>query len=901
MVFEDYDGAHWRGGALTPSPACLYITESSICLDSSEKLVYPFKDITSITKDTTVPLISNGILKFQTRQGKSFMFLLYKGANKAHDTLESVWTANLNHWQNQLASASESSNSFAKPSVASSSSSAPASPDPKAILASKNTALLKRANAIQAFSSKFLVPEEPVSEYIVSLVGLPGHSPMLVGSLTLTSSFVCWTNNTIGSSRMQLVISAASILQLSVQELVFGLGPKSHVVIETEEGNRFTFMSAHPNQLWEEVSKMRERHQAYIARMKDKFPATYSTLPRNGYQENIERESNADHQDVQLRLQTHWEGYFKIYGRGPSMIVATEQIHNLLKLGIPDIYRHEVWPLMCGATHKLNANAGQYQEYLSQESVRTSQASQDIDKDLHRSMPAHPYYSNQPKNLEPLRNVLLAYAARNPAVGYCQGMNIVAAMLLLYLSEEVAFWVLTSIIEEIAPDYYNKQLFGSQVDQKVFNRLVKSKYPDLYTHLKDIGMPLHLLTLPWFMTFLIDCVPWDASLIVLDNLLRNGTAVLFQVALSILTITYNDIMAEKSENEQIPLLIRSHPFDSYELINMAFTKFGYIDVESIRRMRREGKAARLNDMQEAAHKQALGKVKRKFKTSWKEDQIDEVNRHYLSQGRGEMLSLNAFKQILLIYLTHIERNVIKLTKSDSTSTLGSSASSVPTSPTPGLTPTVTPSILTDVPLPLTTSPHNPVEAANLTTNPHSLLPIESPIPIVPTSPAGVSAPAALSPAFEEEVIQTIWNHQRGNQHGVDLLGLVTILDILLNQTPAQIFTWLEGILYPTDKYSQLDRTQFERLLLALYILNYAGEAPITSNIARIQTFIPLVYEQMGGNAITLTFEQLQDLVVNCELLEGFWSRLYYIDLGSSNSSLPMPSSPFEEGDLMSFH
>jgi len=843
------------------------------------------------------------------------MFLLYKGANKAHDTLESVWTANLNHWQSQLANASESSNTFAKPSAASSSSPSPASPsspDPKAVLSSKNTALLKRANAMQAFSSKFLVPEEPVSDYTVSLVGLSGHSPMLVGSLTLTSSFVCWTNNTVGSTRMQLVISAASILKLSVTELVFGVGPKSYVVIETEEGNRFTFMSLHPNQLYEEISKMRERHQAYIARMREKSPSLSSTLLRNGYQENIEREANADHQESQLRLQGHWEGYFKTYGRGPSMIIVTEELNQLLKLGIPDIYRHEVWPLICGATHKLNANAGQYQEYLSQEAIRTSQAAQDIEKDLHRSMPSHPYYSNQPKNLEPLRNVLLAYAARNPAVGYCQGMNIVAAMLLLYLSEEVAFWVLSCIIEEIAPDYYNKQLFGSQVDQKVFNRLVKRKYPDLYAHLKTIGMPLHLLTLPWFMTFLIDCIPWDASLVVLDNMLRNGTAILFQVALSILTITYNDIMAEKSENEQIPLLIRAHPFDSHELMNLAFSKFGYIDTESIRRMRREGKAARLNDMQETAHKQALGKVKRKFKATWKEEEIEELNRHYLSQGRGEMLSLVAFKQILLTYCPHIEKNVVKLERSDSRSSLYSA----PSSSTPGLTPmtptTSTITATTEVVSHPSQAPQSielhPAPSAPLAEN-CLVTPVEAPIPVIVVPPPPPSESSSLSTlvhpalnsAFADEIIQIIWNHHRGNQHGVDLLGLISVLDPVLNQTPAQLFTWLQHILYPSDKYTHLDRVEFERLLLALYVLNYMGEAPISSNIARIKTFIPLVYEQMGGNATTLTFEQIQEIVINCELLEGFWSRLYYVDLGSSNASTPAPSAPFEEDDLISFH
>jgi hypothetical protein len=41
-----------------------------------------------------------------------------------------------------------------------------------------------------------------------------------------------------------------------------------------------------------------------------------------------------------------------------------------------------------------------------------------------------------------LRRVLSAYVKRNPTVGYCQGLNFIAAVLLTKLREEEAFWVL---------------------------------------------------------------------------------------------------------------------------------------------------------------------------------------------------------------------------------------------------------------------------------------------------------------------------------------------------------------------------------------------------------------------------------------------------------------------------
>lgn len=48
-----------------------------------------------------------------------------------------------------------------------------------------------------------------------------------------------------------------------------------------------------------------------------------------------------------------------------------------------------------------------------------------------------------------------------------QGMNFLAAFLLLWTPEEQAFWLLCFIVEDVLPDHFGRNMIGSLIDQKV--------------------------------------------------------------------------------------------------------------------------------------------------------------------------------------------------------------------------------------------------------------------------------------------------------------------------------------------------------------------------------------------------------------------------------------------------
>ena len=122
-----------------------------------------------------------------------------------------------------------------------------------------------------------------------------------------------------------------------------------------------------------------------------------------------------------------------------------------------------------------------YPSFVSQGSNLQNNASVSIDQDFSRAGCAEAL-------LEPLRRVLLAFAVKNPEVGYCQSMDLIVAVLLECCDEENTFWILCHLVEDVLPENYTRSLVGVRVETMVLECLSASCLPTLHQHLLQYGV-----------------------------------------------------------------------------------------------------------------------------------------------------------------------------------------------------------------------------------------------------------------------------------------------------------------------------------------------------------------------------------------------------------------------------
>jgi hypothetical protein len=115
-----------------------------------------------------------------------------------------------------------------------------------------------------------------------------------------------------------------------------------------------------------------------------------------------------------------------------STLVRQPTFHKLIRVGLPNRLRGEIWELTSGSMFLRVRSPKLYEETLVKFDGQESLAIDEIEKDLNRSLPEYPGFQSD-EGIGRLRRVLTAYSWTNAEVGYCQAMNIVVAALLMFV------------------------------------------------------------------------------------------------------------------------------------------------------------------------------------------------------------------------------------------------------------------------------------------------------------------------------------------------------------------------------------------------------------------------------------------------------------------------------------
>ncbi|XP_069688332.1 USP6 N-terminal-like protein isoform X5 [Periplaneta americana] len=264
----------------------------------------------------------------------------------------------------------------------------------------------------------------------------------------------------------------------------------------------------------------------------------YHATDRYGFIHDKRLPQKADPHELRLR-QVEMERvkkWLKMLKNWETMSTS-EKLRRRIYKGIPNSLRGQVWSQLLNLETVRVEQQGKYEE-MRQLAWRWSPDIRQIDLDVNRTYRDHIMFRERyGLKQQALFNVLGAYSVYNLDIGYCQGMSQIAALLLMYLNEEDAFWALSVLVSDKKYSMHGffipgfpKLLRYQEHHDKIMNKFL----PKLKKHLDRNGVDTGIYTLKWFFQCFLDRIPFTLTLRVWDVYLLEGERVLTGMAYNLL-------------------------------------------------------------------------------------------------------------------------------------------------------------------------------------------------------------------------------------------------------------------------------------------------------------------------------------------------------------------------------
>ncbi|XP_054724277.1 USP6 N-terminal-like protein [Uloborus diversus] len=241
-----------------------------------------------------------------------------------------------------------------------------------------------------------------------------------------------------------------------------------------------------------------------------------------------------------LKMMKKWDKYC-------DSVKLRERVYK----GIPNSVRGEVWCRLLGVPQIKMEQEGKYEEMVQQARIHSKDIKQ-IDLDVNRTFRNNIMFRERygPKQ-QSLFQVLTAYSVYNAEVGYCQGMNQIAGLLLMFMNDEDSFWALSVLMSDqkhamhgfFIPGFPKLKRFQEHHDQ-----LLTKYLPKLKKHMDKFGIHSSLYTLKWFFQCFLDRVPFTLTLRLWDAYILDGEVILTAMSFTLMKLHQKTLLKMEMED-----------------------------------------------------------------------------------------------------------------------------------------------------------------------------------------------------------------------------------------------------------------------------------------------------------------------------------------------------------------
>jgi hypothetical protein len=327
----------------------------------------------------------------------------------------------------------------------------------------------------------------------------------------------------------------------------------------------------------------------------------------------------------------------------------SQKVKRFVRKGIPPDWRGDAWFYYAGGPSMLSKHYGVYDDLLKKAAAGGVSETDDeiIERDLNRTFPDNILFRPDPPEATPgsphdsripeaetpilqsLRRVLQAFSIYNPKIGYCQSLNFLAGLLLLFMNEEKSFWMLNIITRVYLPGTHEVNLEGANVDLGVLMLSIRETMPSVWAKIggeldgstfdPKVSMrlpPITLCTTAWFMSCFIGTLPIETTLRVWDSFFYEGSKTLFRIALTIFKLGEQEIknVSDPMEIFQVVQTIPRRLVDANLVLDTCFKRrggFSSLSQEKIEQRRQERRQGYAEERQRANGEIPTEPVRRK--------------------------------------------------------------------------------------------------------------------------------------------------------------------------------------------------------------------------------------------------------------------------------------------------